>query len=57
MVEIREVKTKKDIKNFIELPLNMYKGNPYFVPPLYSSEKVIFKKNILWTTKEIKRSS
>ena len=44
MVEIREVKTKKDIKQFIELPLKMYKDNPYFVPPLYMSEKVIFKK-------------
>ena len=42
MVEIREVKTKKDIKQFIELPLKMYKDNPYFVPPLYMSEKVIF---------------
>ena len=50
MVEIREVKTKKDIKNFIELPLNMYKGNPYFVPPLYSSEKVIFKKKNPYTS-------
>ena len=50
MVEIREVKTKKDIKAFIELPLNMYKGNPYFVPPLYSSEKVIFKKKNPFTT-------
>ena len=50
MVEIKEVKTKKDIKNFIELPLNMYKGNPYFVPPLYSSEKVIFKKKNPYTS-------
>ena len=44
MVEIKEVKTKKEVKQFIELPLNMYKDNPNFVPPLYSSEKVIFKK-------------
>ena len=44
MIEIREVKTKKEIKQFIELPLKMYKGNPYFVPPLYMSEKVLFKK-------------
>ena len=44
MVEIKEVKNRKQIKEFIELPLNMYKGNPYFVPPLYSSEKVIFRK-------------
>jgi hypothetical protein len=44
MVEIKEVKTKQDIKRFIELPLEMYKGNEFFVPPLYSSEKVLFKK-------------
>ena len=44
MVEIKEVKTRKEIKQFIELPLNMYKGNEFFVPPLYSSEKVLFKK-------------
>ena len=50
MVEIREVKTKKDIKAFIELPLEMYKGNEYFVPPLYSSEKVIFKKKNPYTS-------
>ena len=50
MVEIREVKTKKDIKAFIELPLEMYKGNPYFVPPLYSSERVIFKKKNPYTS-------
>ena len=50
MVEIKEVKTKKDIKAFIELPLNMYKGNQYFVPPLYSSEKVIFKKKNPFTS-------
>ena len=50
MIEIKEVKTRNDIKNFIELPLNMYKGNPYFVPPLYSSEKVIFKKKNPYTS-------
>ncbi len=50
MVEIREVKTKKQIKEFIELPLNMYKDNPCFVPPLYSSERVIFKKKNPYTS-------
>ena len=50
MVEIKEVKTKKDVKAFIELPLYLYKGNPYFVPPLYSSEKVIFKKKNPYTS-------
>ncbi|MBQ9162876.1 MAG: hypothetical protein IJX74_06335 [Clostridia bacterium] len=39
MVEIREVKTSRDIKEFIELPIRMYKKCPYFVPPLYGDEK------------------
>ena len=39
MVEIREVKGRKEIKRFIEFPLKMYKNNPYFVPPLYGDEK------------------
>lgn len=43
MVEIIEVKTKKDIKDFIELPLKMYKDCPYFVPMLYGDEKKLLK--------------
>lgn len=43
MVNIKEVKTNKDIKNFIEFPLNLYKDCPYFVPPLYGDEKALLK--------------
>lgn len=39
MLTIQEVKTKKDIKEFIEFPLKLYRECPYFVPPLYSDEK------------------
>lgn len=39
MVEIREVKSRREIKEFIEFPLRLYKDCPYFVPPLYSDEK------------------
>ena len=39
MITIREVKTPKDIKKFIEFPLELYKDCPYFVPPLYGDEK------------------
>lgn len=47
MVEIVEVKTKKQRKEFVEFPLRLYKGNPYFVPPLYMDEMALFtKKNI-----------
>ena len=45
MIEIREVKTKRQIKDFIEFPLKLYKGNPYYAPTLYMDEKSIFKKN------------
>lgn len=43
MIEIREVKTKKEQKLFIDFPLELYKDNPYFVPPLYGDEKSMFK--------------
>lgn len=41
-VEIVEVRTKKQQKEFIEYPLRLYKDSPYFVPPLYGDEKKIF---------------
>ena len=43
MLEIREVKTAWDIKEFIEFPLRLYKNCPYFVPPLYGDEKKLLK--------------
>ena len=47
-VEVREVKTKKEQKEFLEFPLRLYRGNPYFVPPLYSDEKKIFRKDYVY---------
>ncbi len=48
MIEIREVQSKKEIKQFIEFPLKLYKDNPYFVPPLYGDEKKMFKKGFVY---------
>lgn len=39
MIDVIEVKTKKDIKEFIRFPLRLYKGVPSFVPMLYADEK------------------
>ena len=39
MVTVSEVKTRKDVKEFIELPLRLYRGSKQFVPPLYADEK------------------
>lgn len=55
MIEIREVKTKKEIKDFLNFPLNLYKGNKSFVPPLYGDEKKIFRKDyVYYDTSEAK---
>ncbi len=40
---IEEVKTRKQRKQFVEFPLELYKGNKYFVPPLYGDEMNVFK--------------
>ena len=49
MVQIKEVKSKKDIKEFINFPLRLYKNNPYFVPPLYGGERDLFKKETVYS--------
>ena len=43
MVEIRQVKSARDIREFIEFPLRLYKKCEYFVPPLYSDEKKLLR--------------
>lgn len=48
MIEVKPVQTSKEIKEFIEFPLKLYKGNPYFVPPLYGDEKKMFRKGFVY---------
>lgn len=38
MVEIREVKSKSELKKFIKFKLNLYKGDPYNVPSLTADD-------------------
>ncbi|HEY8444805.1 MAG TPA: GNAT family N-acetyltransferase [Bacilli bacterium] len=47
MVIIKEVLTKKDLKKFIEFPVELYRDSPYFVPCLFEEEMENFnpKKN------------
>ncbi len=47
MIEIREVKTKKDVRLFATYPLKLYKNCPYYVPSLRDDEMNTFnpKKN------------
>ncbi len=39
MVEIKEVVTSKDIKQFVDFQFELYKDHPYWVPPLKADEK------------------
>ncbi|MBQ1847776.1 MAG: GNAT family N-acetyltransferase [Clostridia bacterium] len=48
MVDVVEVKTNKQKRQFIEFPLRLYKECPYFVPPLYGDEKKIFRADYMY---------
>ena len=38
MVEIKEVKSKSDLRKFVRFPHELYKGSPYYVPLLDMDE-------------------
>lgn len=45
MIEIKEVKTKKQLKEFARFPIKLYKDCPYYVPSLRSDELATFNEN------------
>jgi GNAT superfamily N-acetyltransferase len=47
MIIIKEVKTKKDLKKFVEFPIKLYRGCEYYVPAIAMDEMEKFnpKKN------------
>ena len=48
MITVREVKTRKDRKAFLDFPLDLYAENPCFVPPLRMDERKIFHKDYVY---------
>ncbi len=48
MLKVKEVKTNKEKRDFLNFPLKMYKDNKNFVPPLYIDEKKIFSKKYIY---------
>ena len=56
MIEIKEVKTKSDLRKFAKYPVELYKDCPYYVPSLRSDEYATFnpKKNFSLKNNEIK---
>jgi len=44
-INIKQVVSEKDLMDFIKFPMELYKNNPNFVPPLINDEKDIWNKN------------
>jgi GNAT superfamily N-acetyltransferase len=38
LLTVVEVKTKRQLKKFVEFPFQLYKNNPYWIPPLRADE-------------------
>ena len=45
MINIKEAKTKKEIKKFVLFPFSLYKNNKYWVPPIIKDEINNFDAN------------
>ena len=44
MITVKEATTKATLKSFVKFPFTLYKGSPYWVPPLISEELASFDK-------------
>lgn len=44
MVEIVRVENKRQLREFINFPFELYKDSPYWVPPLIADEKFTLNK-------------
>lgn len=45
MVTIKQVSSKSDLKQFVKFPFSLYKGSPYWVPPIINDEMESFDKD------------
>ena len=43
-IKVKQVLNSSDLELFIKFPMELYKGNPYYVPPLINEEKSIWVK-------------
>ena len=44
MVTLKEASSKADLKKFVKFPFTLYKGSPYWVPPIINDELESFDK-------------
>ena len=41
-ITIKEVKSKRDLRRFVQFGIDLYKGNPYYCPPIFFDEMNTF---------------
>ena len=46
MITLKEMTTKKEMKQFVQFPFSIYKNNPYWVPPIIKEELDVLNKEI-----------
>ena len=46
IIQIKEIFTRNELKAFVKFPMELYKGNPYYVPPLIEDELDTLDKNV-----------
>jgi GNAT superfamily N-acetyltransferase len=44
-IEVRQVKNRKDLKQFVDFPFQLFKGHPYWCPPLKFDEINTLRKD------------
>ncbi len=45
MIKVCEVKSKRELRRFIQFPNILYRDDPYYVPELYVSQQNFFDRN------------
>lgn len=46
MIEIREIESRRELVNFVRFPFQLYKCNPYWVPPIVKEELEMLDKKV-----------
>ena len=49
MITVKEVVTRREQKEFLNFPIDLYKGNPCFVPPLWADEMKMFRPGFVYS--------
>ena len=49
MITVKEVVTRREQKEFLNFPIDLYKGNPNFVPPLWADEMKMFRPGYVYS--------